>query len=333
MHNPISNKVVLPVVSFVMLLVSISFTVVKQHGGHKLESFRNVSDFVDENEECFKCHGESEYQYLDDSTSKYITGILDEGKIINREDYYRSNHRSFSCIDCHPDKNEQHPFPDEPEDEIFFTCINCHGNMDNNKQYQFEKIEEEYFKSIHYKTNPFEFSCWKCHNPHTYHISIRNTKNLLGTIAYDNGICLSCHADNNSYELQKGWKDLDLVQHHSWLPNQALHFMNVRCIDCHTQINDNMLVAHLILPKEEAVHHCTECHSSNSILLSTLYKFQSKENRNKFGFFNAVVINDVYLIGAGWNYLLNLISLIIFGLTFMGIMYHITVRIIKMNKN
>lgn len=329
--NPINFFV--PGVSFLILLTSISFIMMKQPDDKKLEPFREISDFVDENEQCFECHGESEYQILDESTNQYITRILDQKKIIKREDYYRSNHRSLSCIKCHPDQNKQSLYPDELQQEVFSICIDCHGNDDNYKQYQFEKIEKEYFKSIHYKANPSEFSCWKCHNPHTYHISVRNTQNLHVTITYDNYICLSCHADDNRYQLYTDRQDLNFNQQHQWLPNQALHFINVRCIDCHTQINDEILVAHLILSKEEAVRRCVECHSTNSILLTTLYKFQSQEARNKYGFFNAVVINDIYLIGASWNYLLNLISLIIFGLTFVGIIFHILIRIIRMNKN
>ena len=43
------------------------------------------------------------------------------------------------------------------------------------------------------------------------------------------------------------------MQTHEWLPNETLHFQNVRCIECHTQINDSILVAHLVLPKEKAL--------------------------------------------------------------------------------
>jgi len=107
------------------------------------------------------------------------------------------------------------------------------------------------------------------------------------------------------------------------------HFKQVRCIDCHTRINDQVLVAHLILPKEEAIRRCSGCHSRNSILLATLYKHQVKEARNKYGFFNAIVKNDVFLIGANRSEIINLISLIMFGLTFAGIFVHILLRIKK----
>ncbi len=332
MYNKKTIKFFLLLFSQIVLLGGISFTIIRQPDDKNLEAFRKVSDFVDENEKCFVCHGESEYRITDQSTGQVITKTTDQKLIIKREDYYRSNHKSFACIDCHSDQNIQSSSLVEQQ-EVAIICIDCHGNDEKFERYQFEKIEEEFLESIHHKRHPTEFTCWKCHNPHTYHISIRNTENLPVTIAYDNAICLSCHAESNRSQVSADRPAINISQQHQWLPNRALHFKKARCIECHTKIDDNILVAHLILPKEEAVHRCSECHSRNSLLLVTLYKFQSKEARNKYGFFNAVVMNDAFLIGANRNYLLNLISLAIFGLTFLGIMLHILFRIIRMNKN
>ena len=46
-------------------------------------------------------------------------------------------------------------------------------------------------------------------------------------------------------------------------------------------------------------------------------------------FVNAVVINNAYVIGANRNYVLNIVSVVIFGLVFMGLVLHIVLRIIK----
>ncbi|KKL07463.1 hypothetical protein LCGC14_2585750, partial [marine sediment metagenome] len=119
------------------------------------------------------------------------------------------------------------------------------------------------------------------------------------------------------------------MQTHDWLPNETQHFQNVRCIECHTKINEDILVAHLVQPKEKAVRLCSKCHSSNSILMHTLYKFQSREARGEYGFINAVVMNEAYVIGANRNKYLNMISVILFGLTFLGLLAHISFRIIK----
>ena len=201
--------------------------------------------------------------------------------------------------------------------EIHWNCIDCHGYDENYEHYQFERIEEEYLQSIHYVARPDSFSCWKCHDPHTCKISIRTAENLAAAIAYDNDICLSCH------------KKAAQVQSHEWLPNQALHFRSARCIECHTQINDSILVAHLVMSAADVVRNCRECHSKNSLLMATLYKYQSAENHSKYGFLNAAIMNEAYVIGANRNFLLNGLSLIIFGLVFMSILIHIVVRIIR----
>jgi hypothetical protein len=110
------------------------------------------------------------------------------------------------------------------------------------------------------------------------------------------------------------------------------HFRNVRCIECHTKVNDSLLVAHRILGKEKAVKLCVECHSTNSILMASLYKYQAKEKRNELGFINASILNQSYVIGANRNLFLNIISLVIFGFTIIGIVIHSALRKIKQKK-
>lgn len=294
----------------------------------ELDAYRQVSEFVDDNEACFKCHGESKFQLEDELTGRVLTRKVCKDHMILRKEYYASNHKSFPCFDCHSKDFTIFPHPLDARLEEPWTCLDCHGNDEDYAQYQFEKIEEEYLKSIHHLATE-EFSCWKCHNPHSYHISIRNTENLKATIAYNNAICLSCHADFDQFQLLTDRAGINIIQTHDWLPNQALHFQSVRCIECHTQISDSILVAHLVLPKEQAVQNCSECHSSDSHLMATLYKFQSKEARNQYGFFNAVIINEAYVIGANRNYILNRISIIIFILVFAALTVHLVFRIIK----
>ena len=121
-------------------------------------------------------------------------------------------------------------------------------------------------------------------------LPVRNKDNLKETIAYDNAICLNCHSDFNQFQLLTDKEEINIIQKHDWLPNQAAHFANVRCIECHTQINNKIPVSHLIKPKTEAVKLCNECHSQNSILMASLYKFESKEQRRD-GFFNGIILN------------------------------------------
>jgi len=123
-------------------------------------------------------------------------------------------------------------------------------------------------------------------------------------------------------------EEINILSKHEWLPNQASHFKSVRCIECHTEVNKDIPVSHLINPKEKAVRKCNECHSQNSLLMSSLYKFESKEQR-KDGFFNGIIMNQSYVIGANRNEYLNIFSLIILGLVILVIGGHIFFRLIR----
>jgi len=298
----------------------------QENPGLLLDSFRLVNDFVDQNEACFQCHGEPRFLLPGREGGPVLYRDMFPDYILKREGYYYGNHKSFACFDCHSPEYKEFPHPPETGLEEPWGCLDCHGHDEKYAHFHFEMIEEEFLQSVHYLASPEEFSCWKCH-PHSYHISIRNTENLKTAIAYDNAICLSCHADYSQSEPLAERGSANIMQIHEWLPNEALHFQNVRCIECHTKINDSILVAHLVQPKEMAVRRCTDCHSGNSILMATLYKFRSKDARAELGFINAVAMNDAFVIVANRNKLFNRICLIIFSLTLLAIGIHIYFRI------
>jgi Cytochrome c3 len=285
-----------------------------------------VSPFHEDNERCFKCHGQAKYEYTNENLGLQIKALMCTERIMARDQFYVSNHKSFSCTDCHSEAYTAFPHSGELRMEQKYNCIDCHGGDENYAKFHFEEIEMEYQQSTHFNLESEGFTCWKCHNPHSYQISIRNTENLKETIAYDNSICLSCHSDFSHFQLLTTRDEINILETHEWLPNQSTHFQNVRCIECHTKISDSILVAHQILPKENAVRLCNDCHSQNSILMSTLYKFQSREQRSD-GFFNGVILNESYVIGANRNEFLNKISFVIFGLLIAVIAIHVLLRI------
>ncbi|HUX97426.1 MAG TPA: hypothetical protein VMV47_16950 [Bacteroidales bacterium] len=315
-----------------VLLFIISLISAKAAGGFKLQTVTDsqdtavfVSPYEEENQQCFKCHGQSKYSYMNESLGREVKAMMFVERIIKKKDFYRSNHKSFSCTDCHSSEYANFPHPGELRMEAKLNCIDCHGG---DETYHFDAITEEYQQSIHFKLENEGFSCYGCHNPHTYRISTRTSHNLKETIAYDNAICLGCHSDFNRFELLTDREEINIISKHEWLPNQSLHMANVRCIECHTKINENLPVAHLIKPKTEAVKRCNECHSQNSMLMASLYKFESKEQR-KDGFFNGIILNQSYVIGANRNEYLNLLSLIIFGGIIIVVLVHIYFRINK----
>jgi hypothetical protein len=295
------------------------------------DTAKYVSPFMVDNDRCFKCHGQAKYEYANETLGREVKALMFSERIVRKEEFYQSNHKSFSCTDCHSEEYTKFPHSGELRMEQKYNCIDCHGGDEKFAQYHFEEIEVEYQQSAHFKLEEEGFSCWKCHDPHSYKISVRNSDNLKETIAYDNAICLDCHSDFNRFQLLTDKAEINIIKKHDWLPNQKSHFASVRCIECHTQINDSIPVSHLIKAKAEAVKLCNECHSQNSILMASLYKFESKAQRRD-GFFNGIILNESYVIGANRNEYLNLLSLVIFVGVIGVIGIHIVFRIRKNNK-
>jgi predicted CXXCH cytochrome family protein len=299
---------------------------------HKVQDTSSfVSPYEEDNNRCFKCHGQEKYEYTNENLGRQVKALMYSERIVKKIEFYQSNHKSFSCTDCHSGEYVNFPHAGELRMEQKYNCIDCHGGDEKFAQYHFEEIETEYQKSTHFKLEEDGFSCWKCHDPHSYKISVRNKDNLKETIAYDNAICLDCHSDFNRFQLLTDKAEINIIKKHDWLPNQTSHLASVRCIECHSEINNEIPVSHLIKPKAEAVKLCNECHSQNSMLMASLYKFESKAQRRD-GFFNGIILNQSYVIGANRNEYLNLLSLLIFVGVIGVIGIHVIFRVRKNNK-
>jgi hypothetical protein len=294
------------------------------------DSIAYRSPYYEDNERCFKCHGQSKYEYTNETLGRQVRAAMFSEIIIDRNRFYSANHRSFSCTDCHSQEYVKFPHSGELRMEQIYNCMDCHGGDDKFAKFNFEAIQSEYQKSTHFKLEAEGFTCWSCHNPHDYKINIRNASDLKEAILYDNNICLRCHSNYNQFQLLSEREEINILQKHEWLPDQETHFKNVRCIECHTERNDTILVSHLINPVEKAVKRCNECHSQNSLLMSSLYKFESKEQR-KDGFFNGIIMNESYVIGANRNRYLNNLSIIIFIILSGVITVHMIFRVRKKN--
>lgn len=290
------------------------------------ESSENATTLSKRSRYCLNCHGQPYFSYFNDYLGRDVKERMNPYYFVDSTKYVISNHRNFDCTDCHSSEYKDFPHPNQLRFEPLPVCLDCHAGDENFADFHFEAIEKEYETSIHYTTHNEEFSCWMCHNPHSYHISIRNTENLTATIQYDNEICLSCHSDKSRLGLMSDREIYNMLDKHEWLPNHLAHFKSVRCIECHTEINENTLVAHKVLPKENAVKKCVECHSQNSLLQATLYKHQIQEKREKQGYLNASILTETYVIGANRNKFLNFASLAIFGLVLIGITIHAVLR-------
>jgi hypothetical protein len=283
-----------------------------------------------ENEKCLQCHGQSKYSYINKESNKKFVKKMYSELIINRSLFYSSNHREFKCTDCHSEDYLNFPHAGTLRMESMPNCLDCHGGDPKYEKFHFENIEKEFQESVHSEKHGDDFTCWMCHNAHTYKITARTSENVKQTIAYDNAICLRCHGDITNYQLLTDKQKPNLIKKHDWLPNQQLHFSSVRCIECHTKkINDSTLVSHKILPKKQAVKLCVECHSVNSILMSSLYKYQIRELHSSKGFFRGIISNESDVIGANRNFFLNIVSIVIAATVLIVIFIHSILRMIK----
>lgn len=292
------------------------------------QAFKNAEN----NESCLKCHGQHKYSYDNPESGSKVTRKMYTEAVIDRDLFYGATHGKFKCTDCHSEDYDTFPHPGRLRMESQYACIDCHGGDPMYAKYHFETIETEFQASVHSTKHSEVFTCWMCHNPHTYKAFARGDNRTKDIVSYDNAICLDCHGDITQYQLLTNKTNPNIIRSHDWLPNQALHFSSVRCIECHARVNDSLLVAHNIQPKAKAVKRCVECHSSSSTLLSSLYKYEVKKGRSKTGFYNGVIMNESYVIGANRNYYLGLLSFIMFGCVIAGIAIHTTLRIIKRKK-
>jgi len=288
------------------------------------QSYQNA-----EQHQCLKCHSQQSYSFHNSVTDVEMKRLMNPYYILDTVAMVAGVHKQFDCTDCHSSEYATYPHQANLKLEPLNSCLDCHGGDESFATYQFEKIDEEFKKSIHYKISGENFSCTKCHSQHTYKATARTSSNVLEIVDYSNKMCLSCHNDMKRYKMVSGQDKPELVQVHDWLPNQELHFQHVRCIECHTEVIDSLMVSHNILPKDKALRKCVECHSADSRLKASLYKYQNLQKRAGNSDLNTVLANESYVIGSHQSPILKLSSIIIFLLTLVGIVIHSVFRILK----
>jgi len=291
-----------------------------------------VHSQAQQNQQCLKCHGQVFYQYDNEWTGQVDKRPMNPFYYIDSVKMHTSVHKDFSCTDCHSPDYETFPHSGELRMEEKYACIDCHGGDENFAKYNFEGIEEAFMESVHFKANDEKFNCWMCHDPHGYQLALRGQESIKDVVSLSNQMCLDCHNNKFKYGLISEEMPKDLMVTHAWLPNQANHFTKVRCVDCHTQVQSDILVSHKILAKEEALRNCVQCHSTNSVLMESLYSHRVKESREESGFINAAILNEGYMIGANRNIVLNYVSVILFGLLIIGLLIHLILRFTILKK-
>lgn len=304
------------------ILISIFFYCTSSHS--KAQSYQDAK-----HHQCLKCHSNQSYSFFNTVKNKDEKRLMNPYFILDTVALTHGVHKPFDCTDCHSSEYATYPHQANLKLEPLSTCLDCHGGDASFASYHFERIDEEFKKSVHYKVYGDNFTCSKCHSQHTYFATARTSDNVLEIVDYSNKMCLSCHNDMKKYKMVSGHDNPKLIQVHDWLPNQELHFAHVRCIECHTEVVDSLMVSHNILPKDQALKKCVECHSANSRLKASLYKYQNLQKRSGDSDINLVLANESYVIGSHQSPYLKLASIIIFLLTLGGIIIHSVFRILK----
>lgn len=278
---------------------------------------------------CLRCHGEPVYTLINSFTDQSQKKMMNPYLIIDSVKFHQGVHRTFNCTDCHDSGYETYPHSADLKMMPMANCLDCHGGDDTYAKYQFERIDEEFIKSIHVQHVGDKFTCSSCHDQHYYQSVARNASTVQEIVDYNNGMCMGCHGSTAKYLLLTDKMQRPLNEIHDWLPNQQLHFDNVRCIECHTQVTDTLMVSHNILAKEQARKNCSECHSANSVLRASLYKYENLQSRSGKGTLNAVIQNESYIIGANQVPALKILSIIFLVLALAGIFTHSFFRFLK----
>jgi NAD-dependent SIR2 family protein deacetylase len=264
------------------------------------------------NDNCTRCHGLSTLSVRDSLTG----GIRNYS--VDKNEYAHSIHGALECSSCHENGYGAWPHSSDEYPEKELRCTSCHQDPEMNLKALFGDIHSEFKSSVHASKLGDQFSCFSCHDPHSF----RRIQDVTSKkIDAANGMCLNCHESEEQFTriTDRNFPVLEVT--HAWLPNQKLHWEQIRCVDCHSSYNEPN-VSHNILPKSQALKSCESCHTKSSALMSKLYKYEHRESRQRMGFVNGRLLNDAYVIGSTRNPMLDSLSLLAFGMTVLGVAGH-----------
>jgi hypothetical protein len=272
------------------------------------------------NAECFACHSDAGMR-SPPSPDLDISKLQD--MLVEPNVFHGSNHGHMECTQCHGQGVGKYPHAKQVRDEIS-PCEECHAS-------KVMRIEKQFDASVHAKNLKDKFTCSTCHDPHVALIAAK-LDDPRKIVAQDNHMCLACHDSDLKFsefapEIKNEKKrrpDIDSI--HEWLPNTKLHWQAVRCVECHTPATKTL--SHEIVNKEKAEKHCVACHTTDTSLTTRLYRHLAKDEQQKYGFLNSVILSNSYVIGATRHPLLDALVLGLAALTLFGVLVHGVVRIV-----
>ncbi len=279
------------------------------------------------NEACFACHSEAGLKNL---PRKDLDLDKLKANLLAPPAFGGSNHGHMDCRQCHGQGYNDYPHSQTAKNETS-PCSECHAT-------KVARLERQVDKSVHAKTETLKqkMTCSTCHNPHVALVASK-LKDPHKIVAQDNGACLDCHNSDQTFAkfapenekspgLKKKRPDIDTI--HEWLPNTRAHWKAVRCVECHTPaVEVSKMLSHEILSKDKAEKKCVACHSANSSLKTRLYRHMVKDEQQRLGFTNSVILSSSYVIGATRHPVLDTLVIGLVALTLAGVLGHGAVRI------
>ena len=274
------------------------------------------------NNECFACHSEEGLKNppRPDMDLARLRTLQHDPAVFGG-----SNHGLVECKQCHGSGYSDFPH-DSSAKENLSPCEECHA-------VKVMRVEKQFSASVHAQNLQDKFTCTTCHNPHADLIASK----LIDPhkiVAQDNRICLDCHdsdekfarfaPDDANASTKKNRPDIDAI--HEWLPNTRLHWQAVRCVECHTPMAKTL--SHEIVGKEKAEKQCLSCHSADSSLKTRLYRHLVKEEQQRLGFTNSVILSNSYVLGATRHPQLDFLVLAAFAVMIVGLLAHGVGRIV-----
>jgi len=274
------------------------------------------------NSECFACHSEAGLKNppRPDLDLAKLRTLQHDPKIFGG-----SNHGLMECKQCHGAGYTDFPH-DAAAKENLSPCEECHA-------VKVMRVEKQFSASVHAQKLQDKFTCTTCHNPHADLIASKLI-DPRKIVAQDNRICLDCHDSDEKFAKfappdeatseTRRRPDIDAI--HEWLPNTRLHWRAVRCVECHTPMAKTL--SHEIVGKEKAEKKCLSCHSADSSLKSRLYRHLVKEEQQRLGFANSVILSSSYVLGATRHPQLDFVVLAAFAVMMGGLLAHGVARLV-----
>ena len=179
---------------------------------------------IDENTQCLRCHSMATLSYKDISS-----GIINDLSV-DPQEFYSSNHKELRCTQCHSVEFEKFPHPKNLKKENLY-CLDCHKEDSKLIKFNFPAIEKDFDESVHHQKLGDKFTCFACHDPHSFQIHARVNEDIKNTVLYDNQICLQCHSPGKEINTYENTILRGISSAHSWLPHQNLHWKTVRCLE------------------------------------------------------------------------------------------------------